>query len=310
MTLNPIVTLTTDFGNLDPYVGIMKGVILGLNPRARLVDLTHGVTPQQVRQASFLLGTSFRYFPPGTIHLAVVDPGVGGSRRALALQAGGYYFVAPDNGILSHALAALGLRRARPVDSPAPVEARHASPAPGSGTQVDSPALTRLKKGIRAVSLTEPRFWLHPVSATFHGRDVFAPVAAHLSRGVPLEDLGEQVSSILLYPVSGARRHRDGTILGQVVHVDRFGNLVTDIREEDIPGGHLTVAIAGRVIRGLSPSYSSARAGDGPALLAIIGSTGCLEVSVRNGSAQEVLGVGVGEPVVVSLSNSGNSPEI
>jgi len=276
----PLITLTTDFGSEDAYVGVMKGVILGINPQARLVDLTHAVQPQEVFQASFLLGTSFRYFPPGTIHLAVVDPGVGSSRRALAVQAGGSYFVAPDNGLLSHVLSELGVRNRSRANAPAP---------------------TRIKRGLRAVSLTEPRFWLHPVSSTFHGRDIFAPVAAHLSRGVRLEDLGEEVSSILLYPISVPRRQPDGALLGRVLHIDHFGNLVTDIKEKDLPEGVLAMAIGGRIILGLSRSYSGAGGGDVPSLLAIIGSAGHLEVSARNGSAATLLGVGLGEPVSVRL---------
>lgn len=278
MTPNPIITLTTDFGTEDPYVGVMKGVVLGINPQAQLVDLTHSVRPQQVLQGSFLLGTSFSYFPPGTIHLAVVDPGVGSSRRALAVQAGGSYFVAPDNGLLSHVLSELGVRNRSRANAPAP---------------------TRLKRGLRAVSLTEPRFWLHPVSSTFHGRDIFAPVAAHLSRGVRLEDLGEEVSSILLYPTSGPRRQPDSVLLGRVLHIDHFGNLITDVRGEDLPAGRVAVVVKGRTIHGISASYASGEEVEGPFLIALVGSSGYLEVSARNTSAAEVLGAGVGAPVQI-----------
>lgn len=278
MTPNPIITLTTDFGTEDTYVGVMKGVVLGINPQAQLVDLTHSVRPQQVLQGSFLLGTAFRYFPPGTIHVAVVDPGVGTARRALAVQAGGYHFLGPDNGILSHVLGELGVK----------VVGRR-----------EAPALVALKRGIRAVSLTVSRFWLHPVSSTFHGRDIFAPVAAHLSLGVPLQDFGDEVSSVLLYPLARTRRQRYGAVTGQVVHIDHFGNLVTDIKEKDLPEGALTIAVGGRAIQGLSRSYSGAGGGGGPSLLAIIGSAGYLEVSARNDSAAEVLGAGVGAPIQI-----------
>lgn len=275
-----IITLTTDFGTTDPYVGVMKGVILGINPQARLVDLTHAVGPQQVLQGSFLLGTAFRYFPPGAIHLAVVDPGVGSARRALAVQAEGHYFVAPDNGLLSHALGALGLIK---------------------GGRGQSPALTSLKPGMRAVCLTNPRFWLHPVSSTFHGRDIFAPAAAHLSAGARLEELGETVSSLLLYPLSPPRR-RGGSILGRVLHIDRFGNLVTDIPGRDLPQGPLTILVGGRAIQGLSSSYAEVP-GDGESpLLAIVGSAGYLEVSARNTSAAALLAVGLGHSVRIVSS--------
>lgn len=277
--MTPIVTLTTDFGTEDPYVGVMKGVILGINPQAQLVDLTHAVSSQQVLQGSFLLATAFRYFPPGTIHLAVVDPGVGSARRALAVQAGEYFFVAPDNGLLSHGLAELGLRCSRRGKSPAP---------------------TALKPGMRAVSLTNSRFWLHPVSSTFHGRDIFAPVAAHLSRGVRLEELGEEVSSLLLCPLRRPQRLRDGVLLGQVLHIDRFGNVVTDIRAEDLPAEPLTIVAGGRSIGGLSSSYVEA-VGEA-ALLAIMGSAGYLEVSAHNASAAALLGVSLGDPVRIVSS--------
>lgn len=278
MTPNPIITLTTDFGAEDPYVGVMKGVALGINPQAQLVDLTHSVRPQQVLQGSFLLSTVVRYFPPGTIHVAVVDPGVGTARRALAVQAGGYYFVGPDNGIFSHVLGELGVK----------VVGRRGAPAP-----------VALKRGIRAVSLTVSRFWLHPVGSTFHGRDIFAPVAAHLSLGVPLEDFGDEVSSVLLYPLARTRRRRDGAVPGQVVHIDHFGNLITDVRGEDLPAGHVAVVVKGRTIHGISASYASGEEVEGPSLIALVGSSGYLEVSARNDSAAEVLGAGVGAPVQI-----------
>lgn len=278
MTLNPIITLTTDFETEDPYVGVMKGVVLGINPQAQLVDLTHSVRPQQVLQGSFLLGTAFRYFPPGTIHVAVVDPGVGTARRALAVQAGGYHFLGPDNGILSHVLGELGVSGVGRRETPAPVA---------------------LKRGIRAVSLTVSRFWLHPVGSTFHGRDIFAPVAAHLSLGVPLEDFGDEVSSILLYPLARTRRRRDGAVIGQVVHIDHFGNLITDVRGEDLPAGQVALVVKGRTIYGISASYASGEEVEGPSLIALVGSSGYLEVSACNDSAAEVLGARVGAPVQI-----------
>lgn len=274
-----IITLTTDFGTEDPYVGTMKGVMLGISPAARLVDLTHGVQPQQVLQASFLLSTAYSHFPEGTIHVVVVDPGVGTSRRALAVQAGGYYFVAPDNGLLSHVLFALGLEAEGHPQEPVP---------------------SLLRPGMRAVSLTNAKFWRHPVSSTFHGRDIFAPAAGHLSRGVKLEELGTEISSILLYPLARPRVE-SGAVDGTVVHVDQFGNLVTDIRGTELPAGDVVIHVARRAIAGVSFSYADAeRAGHD--LVAIVGSAGFLEISAPNASAASRLGIGLGEHVRVVVS--------
>lgn len=275
-----IITLTTDFGIEDPYVGVMKGVVLGINPEARLVDLTHAVGAQQVLQGAFLLGNAFRYFPPGTIHLAVVDPGVGSARRALAMEAGGYCFVAPDNGLLTYALAELGLK---------------------SDASGDQPVRTALPPGMRAVALTNPDFRLHPVSSTFHGRDIFAPAAAYLSRGTSFGELGGEVSSLLLFPLAQPRKQSDGTIAGRVVHVDHFGNLVTDIRVADLPEGPVDILVAGKIIHGLSSSYADAAVTEASPLLAITGSAGYLDVAARNGNAARFLDIGPGEPVRVVM---------
>jgi hypothetical protein len=272
--MTPVITLTTDFGLVDTYVGVMKGVILGINPRARIVDLTHAVRPQDIWQASFALGTAFGHFPLGSIHLAVVDPGVGSQRRALAVRAGGYYFVAPDNGLLSFALARLGL----------------AVPAEG-----DAPQSIPLPPVIQAVFLTNPRFWLSPVSQTFHGRDIFSPVAAHLSLGIPMAELGEEVSSLLVHPITKPSRSQEGSLLGQVLYVDHFGNLVSNIKEEELPDGPVTVEVAGYRIEGLSRSYAEAKT----AVLAIVGSHGYLEISAKEASAAARLGAGRGTPVEV-----------
>ncbi len=267
----PVITLTTDFGASDPYVGVMKGVILGINPQVSLVDLTHEVRPQALLQAAFLVSKSWAYFPPGTIHLVVVDPGVGTFRRAVLLETPKATFVAPDNGVLSHVLADGGAIAA-------PHQKDHLS----------------LPEGFPAFSLTNDRYWLPPVSQTFHGRDVFAPVAAHRSLGVPPEELGETVADLVCLPISSPRWEGD-ILTGQVVHIDRFGNLVTDIPSSTLSrGAELEVQVGGRCIRGLSPSYAA-----GGHLLAIVGSYGTLEVAVKNGSAAGELGVGLGETVRV-----------
>ena len=272
----PIV-LTTDFGLDDPYVGVMKGVVLGINPGARIIDLTHQIRPQNVGQAAFALGTSYRFFPSNSIHVVVVDPGVGTARIALLLVTPHGWFLAPDNGVLSQVLWDY-------LDAP-----------PERAGRVEVP------KSVTGYSLTNSRYWLHPVSQTFHGRDIFAPVAAHLSLGVAPEALGEPVGHLCWLP-SPHPNHRDGSIHGEVINVDRFGNLVTNIPAAMLaekPG--IDLNIRGRVINGLSQNYYGNEQSSEGGLVALVGSHGYLEVAVRNGSAALVLGVDVGEPVDVAL---------
>lgn len=272
MSTSPVITLTSDFGLQDPYVGAMKGVILAINPAAAIVDISHGVRPQAIEQAAFLLGAAWPYFPPGTIHVVVVDPGVGTERRALALRTPQGTFVGPDNGVLSAAL-------------PDPVREE------ASGE--DKAAEVGLPSGHRAVSLSNEAYFRHPVSSTFHGRDIFTPVAAHLSLGVPLEELGQPVERILVLPPFRAGRRADGSLAGRVIHIDAFGNLVTDVRCADLPPQPV-VEVAGERIEGVSTTY-----GEGRSLLAVIGSGGYLEIAVAAGSAARHLKADVGAPVLV-----------
>lgn len=251
-----VVTLLTDFGLDDPYVGVVKGVLLGINPAARLVDLTHGVPPQDVLRGALALEGAYRCFPPGTVHLAVVDPGVGGPRRALLVAADSHYFVGPDNGLF--------------------------------GFLLDAGVAT-------AVALTNPRYHRRPVSRTFHARDIFAPVAAHCSLGVPLTRFGPPVRDPvgLRWP----RPRADGEeVLGQVLLGDRFGNLLTNVTAADLPGpgARWVVEIARARIRGLVGTYAERPPG---ALGALVESSGRVEVFVRDGSARERLGAGPGTPV-------------
>jgi len=271
---SPIITLTTDFGLADPYVAAMKGVILSLNAAATIVDITHKVRPQQVAQAAFLLAQALPYFPPGTIHVVVVDPGVGTARQALALATPEMLLVGPDNGVLSATLPEETRRRTLPEPDARGVE---------------------LPEGYRAVALRRRRYMRRPVSATFHGRDVFAPAAAHLSLGVELEALGPAVRRIRALPPFRARRRPEGALEGHVLHVDRFGNLVTDVRAEDLPAGRVEVTIGGQRIEGPARTYE-----DEPDMKALVGSTGYLEVACRGGSAAYRLGVDVGAPVLVT----------
>ena len=276
----PIV-LTTDFGLADPYAGVMKGVILGINPRAAVVDLTHHIQPQNLLQAAFVLGASYRFFPRGSIHAVVVDPGVGTSRKALLLVTPQGSFLAPDNGVLSCVLRDF----LQPTLDRAP----------------DKAATLALPNGLEAYSLNNPCYWLEPVSRTFHGRDVFAPVAAHLSLGVAPEELGEQVSEVVWLPTPQAV-YREDTIDGEVILVDHSGNLVTNVPSVSLVGiGEVEISIKSHRISGLSRTFNQDGAFEGRELAALVGSNGSLEIAVPNGSAALALEAGVGEPVRVVL---------
>ncbi len=271
MPQQPIITLTTDFGLSDSYVAAMKGVILSLNPEVTIVDVSHAVRPQRVEQGAFLLETACPYFPPGAIHLAVVDPGVGTARRAIALRTPSAVFLGPDNGILSASLP--GDTRSQAAEAGAPVP---------------------LPEEVLGVALSNPRYHRQPVSDTFHGRDIFAPAAAHLSLGVPLSALGEVVSEVFALPPFRARKQPDGGLSGRVVHIDAFGNLITDVRMEDVVSQRLTVEIGGRRIAGLQRTYA-----EKPGLTALAGSSGFLEIALAGGSAAAELAADIGEPVLV-----------
>jgi S-adenosylmethionine hydrolase len=267
----PVITLTTDFGLADPYVASMKGVILSLNPQTVIVDVSHAARPQQIEQGAFLLQASLPYFPPDSIHIAVVDPGVGSQRRAIALRAASGTFIGPDNGILSAAL-------------PDDIRSRAAE----AGGRV------RLPEGSSGVALTDTHYHRQPVSDTFHGRDIFASAAAHLSLGVPLSDLGQPVDDVAALPPFRAQRGPDESRRGRIVHIDVFGNLITDVRGEDLASPRLTVEVRDRQIVGLQRTYAS-----GQGLTALVGSSGFLEIALTGGSAVAELGVDIGEPVVV-----------
>ncbi len=268
-----IITLTTDFGTSDGYAASMKGVILGINPQAQVIDLTHAIDPQSVREASFILHTTWHSFPEGTIHVAVIDPGVGSHRRAVILKTPIAYFVAPDNGLLSYILHELaGKQPARALIATQDIKKRP------------------LPEGCEAVSLTKQEYWHHPVSATFHGRDIFAPVAAHLSLDIPLTEFGEKIDGLYAFPIPEPFRDAMGNMIGCIIHIDRFGNLVTNFKKEDVPSKGAAVEIMNQRISGTSQYYAQSSG-----LLAVIGSSGYLEVSVREGSAASVLGAQVGD---------------
>jgi len=257
----PIITLTTDFGHDSPYVAAMKGAILSVNPEARLVDLTHSVPPQDVRQAALSLLTSSVVFPAGTIHVIVVDPGVGTDRVLLAVELNGHYFVTPDNGSLD------GL---------------------ASGGKAD-----------KIIALTESQYWLPEVSATFHGRDILGPVAAHLSLGVPLERFGDPLGHMLQLEWPEVRVEK-GKIDGVIESIDSFGNLITNIREDqlgDVPRDEsVRIVCDEHETTGIFRTY-----GDQPemTLIALVGSTGKLELAIVGDSAKVMLGVEKGTAIKI-----------
>ncbi|MGD2144529.1 MAG: SAM-dependent chlorinase/fluorinase [Anaerolineae bacterium] len=272
----PIITLTTDFGVADGYAATMKGVMLDINPRAQLIDITHEIPPQNVRQTAYILHTAYRFFPSRTVHLVVVDPGVGSPRRPIAVRTSRGAFVGPDNGVFSYVMA----------DDV--VEA--------------------------VVQLADSRYRLPEVSRTFHGRDVFAPAAAHLAAGVPIDQLGPEVSDAVTLPLPILEVESDA-ISGEVLHADRFGNVITSIGrllwKDDglllVPAFREGVAervrfdsrkalvtVAGQELRGLRRTYADVMPGD---LLALVGSEGHAEIAVREGSAAERLGLQPGDRV-------------
>lgn len=277
-TIPAIITMLTDFGTADGYVAAMKAVILNINPRVIIVDITHEIPPQDVRAAAFVLNTVYRYFPPGTIHLTVVDPGVGSERRPVAVDTGEAIYVAPDNGLLSYLLAD---KRAPAAQGIAPVDLQGTFP-------IDVP------QHWRVVHLTESRYFLPAPSFTFHGRDVFSPVAAYLSIGEPLERFGPLMETLRSFEVPVAKKGPDGAIEGEIIHSDRFGNLITSVRGDELPRGPVIVEMGSYRVVGLSHNYS-----EGRGLTALIGSSGYLEVALPGGSAAAMTGYGVGSEVRV-----------
>ncbi|MCI0658582.1 MAG: SAM-dependent chlorinase/fluorinase [Acidobacteria bacterium] len=257
---DPIITLTTDFGLQDAYVASMKGVILGLAPDARIVDISHEIQPQGILEGGYVLSCAFRHFPAGTIHLLVVDPGVGTSRRLLLARTENHYFLAPDNG-------ALGLVFA-----------------------LEPPRVV--------LHLTSAHYFNPGPSATFHGRDILAPVAARLARGTAPAHFGVPVTDYLPSPLAAPAPQPDGRILLHVIMADRFGNLILNLREEEYhrlrggaPQGPFSLEISGRVISRLVRTYDDA---EGKEPFALFNSGGYLELAIRNGSAASELSCAAG----------------
>jgi len=255
-----IVTLLTDFGTADYFSGALKGAVLAANPKALVVDITHEVPPYDVEAGAFTLRAAFETFPEGTVHVAVVDPGVGSPRRAIAVTGGGHAFVGPDNGIFGHVY-----ERVQPF---------------------------------RVFHLTNEKYFRREVSPTFHGRDLFAPVAGALSRGLHAEELGPEVSDFVRLPAASPERSPDGTLVGAIIHVDRFGNCVTNITPAELSDEAIAcgarLVLAGREVRHFRRFFAEAGESLGEPF-AVWGSAGLLEVAVFRDSAARVLGVGRGQ---------------
>lgn len=259
-----IITLTTDFGLQDHYVSAMKAVILGISPDVRMIDISHDIPAQDIMAGAWVIRNSAFLFPENTVHLVVIDPGVGTSRQPICLRIHDQYFVGPDNGIFS---------------------------------------LLYDEFEYEAFKLSKREFWREEVSRTFHGRDIFAPVAAHISRGVPLKDLGEPASDLVTYHWAVPIADKDG-LQGWVVHIDRFGNLITNISEqlmrEHIRSSRLKIYVGNTMIKKLVKTFGDVEDGD-PA--AFIGSSGMLEIGINKGNASRLLNVDKGAQISIMLQN-------
>ncbi|HLO49200.1 MAG TPA: SAM-dependent chlorinase/fluorinase [Kamptonema sp.] len=271
MSKSKIITLLTDFGLRDIYVGVMKGAIAQVNPQLTIVDLTHQISPQNIAAGRFCLMNAYPYFPPGTVHIAVVDPGVGSSRRSIAVECANCLLVGPDNGLFSGVLSQ--------------------------------------ESAIAVVELTNPEYWrISQPSSTFHGRDIFATVGAHLGSGVPLQQLGEAIDadSLVQLPIPACTLTADG-VDGCIQYIDYFGNLITNIPGNLVAGKSWTVAIAPSKISSESdrdfviPSGTSYSSGESSNLIALVGSHGWVEIAVFRGNAQAFLGIDWGAKVEVKI---------
>ncbi len=267
----PIITLLTDFGTRDHYVASMKGVILNINPQCLLIDVTHDVIPHDIREGALILANTFSYFPKGTIHLCVVDPGVGSTRKPVLLVTQNYFFVGPDNGLFGF--------------------------------------VAQREKVKQVVVVTRKEYFLPEVSMTFHGRDIFAPVAAHLSLGVKPSAFGYQARSLKRLEI---RRPmvKNGKLSGEILHIDTFGNLVSNIDGETlfrfIRGHPFVIRAGGKGIHELTRGYWEGKKGEP---IALIGSGGFLEISVREGSAQKMLKAKRGDTIEISTKSQALNPK-
>ncbi len=258
------LTITTDFGNLNGFVGTMKGVIWGIAPDANIADISHEIPAQDIRTGAIALWRASAFFPAGSVHIAVIDPGVGTKRRAIAAKLGNQYYVLPDNGLITPML----------------------EDAEAAGQEV------------RIVHLDNAEYWLPRVYTTFHGRDVFAPVGAHLAAGVPLEALGTPISDPVRLPLPKPLPTEEG-FEASILVVDVFGNCTTNLRVSDVPDlEQITIFTAGQEIHGVLPSYGHAKVGE---LVAVTDSEGFIEIAVVNGSAAKTYGIKLDDPVRIQI---------
>ena len=257
-----LITFTTDFGLSDHFVGVMKGVVAGIAPAARVIDISHGIAPYNVTEAAFVIAEAWPYFPAGTIHVVVVDPGVGTSRRPILAEAGGHYFVAPDNGVLSMVFDAVPHK-------------------------------------VRVIS--NPKFMRREISRTFHGRDVFAPAAAHLAKGAKPAVFGRVIDDYVRTWITRPSCHGNDAWRGTILKVDRFGNLITNFAAREFAGvstRRLEMRAGTTRIHTLALTYAETNVGD---LFVIVGSSGYLEIAANQKSAAEILGCSAGASVELDL---------
>ena len=263
--MRQITTITTDFGTQNGFIGVMKGVIWGIAPETNIADITHEIPPQNVQLGAYALWRVVPFFPPGTVHIAVVDPGVGTKRRPIGLQIGDQKYIVPDNGLITPILE--------------------------DGERAGDP--------IEIVHLNNPAYWLPKVSHTFHGRDIFAPTGAHLAHGVPLEKLGDSISDPIRLDFSRPKKTQQGWET-HITIIDVFGNLTTDLPAEKITDfTHVTFRIKDRVIEGMVTSYGHREPGT---LIALVDSENYVEISVVNGNAAKTLGAEIGDTVEVFVN--------
>lgn len=260
---NPIITLTTDYGTGDHLVGVLKGVILKINPDVTIVDITHEVTPFDLLDGALAIASAYAYFPPRTIHVVIVDPGVGTERRPLLVSGQNQYFIAPDNGVLS--------------------------------------GVFEKEQNFLVRHLTSEHYFLQPVSKTFHGRDVFAPVAAWLSKNWQPGSMGDEIADFKRFALPKPKE-ADGGLKGVILKVDSFGNLMTNFRAEDLPTeasekGEVKLQLGTYAVTRLVPTFASGNAGEA---IAFVGSSGYVEIGVNKGNASKTLGIGRGAAVLLA----------
>ena len=252
-----LITLLTDFGTKDYFVGALKGVILSVNPTAQIIDITHEIEPQNVKSAGFTLRACYKNFPPQTIFVAIVDPGVGSQRRAILVTAGDRFFIAPDNGLLSFVFNG--------------------------------------EKEFHVFELANEQYFASEVSSTFHGRDIFAPVAAHLAKGVKPREFGKEITDFVRFDENKPREIGENEIEAEIIEIDRFGNLITNLKKEDLPE-KFALEIGAAKIDKLRKFFAEIRAGE---IFMIFGSAGFLEIAVYRDSAKNILQAATGRKILV-----------